>query len=152
MTTRLATGRIWLATAGLAGLFGCGNANPFGKDDAASGIGARGVRASVTALTEVIAPERAKFDVEAAYEFVAEQHGFRAAGMSEQDMWDVVSFIGAVKSGVDEWGEEPIDRDHPGIQTFEESCAQCHNSPDPIDVIADARQSVGNAPPVIVDP
>ena len=119
--------RTMCATVGLGVIVGCGAVSATSQDDK-SVTGQRTGRAT--------AQPRAKSDLskssmstELMTDYVSYTHVFRSAGMKQDDIDMVVSFVQGFGSGNTDIGNAESDFDHPGYETFTASCAECHNVP-----------------------
>lgn len=83
------------------------------------------------------------------FNYVADVHGFRADGMSDQDIWNVVAYVREVQAATDGGnlqGVPPTVPVGPGAVTFDVSCSECHNTPDAVGGVINPSPSVGEAP------
>lgn len=124
--TKRAFWRSSVASVAAWAIMGCGSTATLDKQDDSTGSR---LRSPVSAVTTPGGTLSTAMDHDTMYAFVAYVHGFAARGLSEQQIGDVVDYVDAVRN------DEPADN-HPGISTFNVSCALCHNS---IDTIGDTR-------------
>lgn len=124
--TRRAFWRSWVASVAACAVVGCGSTVSLDKQDQGASGRVRSPISGVSAPSGVLSTT---MDTDTMYAYVAYVHGFTERGLNEGQISDAVDYVDAARNN------EPTGN-HPGIATFNVSCALCHNS---IDTIGDTR-------------
>ncbi len=143
--------RMLTATAGLVALVGCGTYNVTLTDESNPESMRRGrvVNVDGAAGSVAVPVELAPATLEdPMIDFVGDNHGFRAAGMSEEEIAGVVAYIrsfGGNDPVIDE-GDGLVQNEGDGIETFDTSCSLCHPTPNVVSTVFDGLPSVDFMP------
>jgi hypothetical protein len=147
--------RILSATAGLAVFAGCGTYHVGVDDDHVAESMRRGrvvhvVGEAGTASIRVQAsPPRASDPL---FQYLSMTHGLSAAGFTDREIADVSDYLREFGSQDGTVVLAPGVEDHsahPGFETFNVSCALCHNSPNVVGPVSGAFGAVDEIPPAV---
>lgn len=136
-------------------LAGCGtySVSVYDEDGATSMRRARIVTVDGEAGTETIRaqmlPSRT---ADPLFQYLADTHGMTAAGFTDREIADVTAYLRLFEiqeGGLVQAPEYDGHTTHPGFETFNVSCALCHNSPNVVGPVSGAFGAVDEIPPAV---